>query len=259
MLFDCFRRKEPLWWAGAVLLAPVTTPYFIFKSRKSEGIIPFMVFLASFSFVVGMEFYTWTREIEADKYAHLPPITRQTLRFSEILKETTADLDQALVKLEDLSKVESRITEIKATIDFIEDLRIVIERNKDAVDRFVKFIDDYESYFVKNQLNWVYHIQKFYTSREVRLHFNSLADYLDNFEALLRFTYENFDGITQNRTPSTLKNYDEYYLRYRRAVDRHNKFNVLRIEFQNGFLQEYPDVRPYLPGNRQTDTFRLWQ
>ena len=109
------------------------------------------------------------------------------------------------MKLEELSKVESRITEIKTTIDFIEDLRGIIARNQDAVDRFVKFTSDYKSYFVKNQLNWVYHIQEFYTSREVRLHFNSLGDYLDNFEAVLKFAYENFDAINDAKTASILK------------------------------------------------------
>ncbi len=242
-----------------VLFAPVTAPYFIFKSRKAEGITLFMIFLASFSLIVGIEFYTWEKEREANKYAHLPPITRQTIRFSQVLTQTTADLDQALVKLEELSKVESRVTELKATIDYIEELRGIIALNRDAIDRFVRFTNDYKSYFVKNQLNWVYHIQKFYTSREVILHYKSLGDYLDNFEALLKFTYENFDAINEVKTPSILKNYDEYYIRYRRAVDRHNKFNVLRIEFQNQFLHKYPDVKPYLPGMRQTDTFRLWQ
>ena len=259
ILFDCFRRKQPLWWGAMVLLAPVTVPYFIFKTRKGEGIVLFMVFLASFSFVVGIEFYTWAREVEAKKYTNLPPITRQTIRFSEVLKQTTMDLDQALIKLEELSKVESRITEIKATIEFIENLRDIIDRNRNAIDRFVKFINDYKSYFVKNQLNWVYHIQEFYTSREVILHFNSLGDYLDNFETLLKYTYENFDGISEAKTAATLKNYDEYYIRYRRAVDRHNKFNVLRIEFQNEFLHKFPEVKPYLPGSRQTETFRLWK
>ena len=57
----------------------------------------------------------------------------------------------------------------------------------------------------------------------------------------------------------TLKNYDEYYLRYRRAVDSHNRLNVNRIVFQNAFLLKYPDIKPYLPGKRQTDTFRVWE
>ncbi len=259
MAYDCHRRQEPMWWALAVFLAPVTTPYFIFKSRKAEGIMLFMIFLASFSFVAGIEFYTWAKEKEKNKYAHLPPITRQTIRFSEILKQTTVELDQALVKLEEMSKVESRISELKSTIEFISELRIIIEKNQDAINRFVKFTSDYKSYFVKNELNWVYHIKEFYTSRQVIVHYRSLGEYLDNFDALLKFTYKNFEHITEAKTASALSNYDEYYLRYRRAVDRHNKFNVVRIEFQNDFLHKYPQIKSYLPGRRQTDTFRLWQ
>ena len=68
-----------------------------------------------------------------------------------------------------------------------------------------------------------------------------------------------FLNITEFKDTETLKNYDEYYLRYRRAVDSHNRFNVKRIEFQNQFLIKYPEIKAYLPGERQTETFRLWE
>jgi len=75
----------------------------------------------------------------------------------------------------------------------------------------------------------------------------------------LKYTHVNFYNITEYKTREHLKNYDEYYLRYRRAVDAHNRFNVKRIEFQNSFLKKHPDIKPYLPGERQTETFRLWE
>ncbi|MEH0019970.1 MAG: hypothetical protein V6Z89_09970 [Desulfobacter sp.] len=259
MFYECHKRRHPKWWAALVFAAPITTPYFIFKSRKSAGVILFMIFLTTFTAMTASEFYIYLQMKEKYKYAHLPPITRQVVRFSDTLKNTTQRLDKALVTLEMMSKVESRIKELKRTIDFIAKLRVMMSQNQAAIDRMVKFTADYKTYFVKKELNWVYHIQLFYTNRNVIQHYESLENYLDNFDALLKYTYKNFDNITKVKAEQALRNYDEYYLRYRRAVDSHNRLNVKRIEFQNEFLTQYPNIKPYLPGERQTDTFRLWE
>jgi len=259
MFFECHKRNHPKWWSAAVLLAPITTPYFIFKSRKIEGMTLFMIFLATFSGVTAFEFYTYAQMKEKYRYAHLPPITRQVIRLSDDLKKTTLNLDKALVTLEQKSKVESRIKELKETIDFIATLRIVMAQNEASIQRLVKFIGDYKEYFVKKELNWVYQIQLFYTDRNVLLHYKSLQEYLDNFEALLTYTHTNFYHISKLKSKEHFKNYDEYYIRYRRAVNTHNRFNVQRIEFQNKFLLQYPDIKPYLPGKRQNETFLLWE
>jgi len=218
-----------------------------------------MIFISCFTAVAGSEFYLYLQMKEQMKYAHLPPLTRQVMRFSETLKSTTQRLDKALVTLEQMSKVQSRIAELKNTIDVIGELRITMSQNQAAIRRMVKFTTDYKAYFVKKELNWVYHLQLFYTNRTVINHYASLERYLDDFNALLVYTHNNFDNINKVRSRTHLKNYDEYYLRYRRAVDSHNRLNVKRIEFQNAFLSKYPDIRPYLPGERQTDTFRLWE
>ncbi len=259
MFFECAKKKRPRWWAAAVLLAPITTPYFIFKSRKSEGMVLFMIFLATFTGVSVFEFYTYAQTKAKNKYAHLPPITRQVIRLSEDLKQTTINLDKALVTLEQISKVESRLKELKETIDFIGTLRIIMDENQASIARFVKFTTDYNTYFVKKGLNWVCQIQLFYTNRNVVVHYKSLETYLENFETLLIYSYTNFYSITKAESKEHLKNYDEYYIRYRRAVDSHNRFNVQRIEFQNEFLLQYPDIKPYLPGERQTETFKSWE
>jgi len=242
-----------------VFFSPVTTPYFIFKSRKESGIVLFMVFLTTFSAVGGLEFYRYSNYMEKNKYSDLPPVTIQMIHLSEELKQSTAKLDKALVKLENLSKVESRIQEIKSTIEFIDHLRTIMIENQEAIKRLVKYTSDYKSFFLKKDLDWVFNIQKFYNNRTVIQHYKSLQKYLDAFEELLKYTYVNFYNITEYKTKENLKNYDEYYLRYRRAVDSHNKFNVKRIDFQNSFLSKYPDIKPYLPGKRQTETFRLWE
>jgi len=242
-----------------VFLSPVTLPYFIYKSRKAEGMVLFMIFLASFTAVAASEFYLYATMKEKNKYAHLPPITRQVIRLSDDLKQSTVNLDKALVTLELSSKVESRIQEIKQTLEFIKSLRVIMDENQAAIQRLVKFTTDYKVYFSKKDLNWVYQIQLFYTNRNVLLHYKSLKAYLDHFEALLSYAYTNFYSITEAKTREHLNNYDEYYIRYRRAVDTHNKFNVQRIEFQNDFLLKYPDIKAYLPGKRQTEAFKLWE
>lgn len=259
MFFECYKKKHPRWWAAAVLLAPITTPYFIFKSRKTKGMVFFVIFLATFTGVSVFEFYTYAQMKEKNKYAHLPPITRQVILLSDDLKQTTIELDKALLTLEQVSKVESRIKEIKSTIDFIQTVRGAVAENEASINRLVNYIAEYNVYFAKKKLNWVYQIQQFYTNRNVVSHYKSLQVYLDNFQALLTYTYTNFYNITKVESKEHLNNYDEYYLRYRRAVDSHNKFNVQRIEFQNDFLGKYPDTKPYLPGNRQTEAFKMWE
>jgi hypothetical protein len=259
MVFECSKKEYPKWWAAAVFLAPVTTPYFIFKSRRSQGVGLFMIFLVTFIGVSAFEVYTYGKMKETNKYARIPPITRQVMQLSEELKQSTLELDNALVTLEQISKVESRLKELKETIAFIGTLRTLMDKNQAAIARLVKFISDYKAYFVKKDVQWVYQIQLFYTNRDVVVHYTSLETYLEDFEALLTYTVANFYNIKEAKIKEILNNYDEYYLRYRRAVDAHNRFNVKRIEFQNEFLHKYPDVKPYLPGERQTEAFKLWE
>ena len=259
MLQECYNKNQPRRWALMVLLAPVTTPYFIFKSRKESGMVLFMIFLTTFSAVGGIEFFLYSNYMEKNKYSHLPPVTIQMIRLSEELKISTIKLDQALIKLENLSKVESRIHEIKKTIEFIHQLRNIMIENQEAIKRLVKYTSDYKTFFAGKDLEWVFNVQKFYNNRNVIQHYKSLQKYLDGFEELLKYTYVNFYNITEHKSKEHFKNYDEYYLRYRRAVDSHNRFNVKRIYFQNSFLEKYPDIKPYLPGERQTETFRLWE
>ncbi len=125
--------------------------------------------------------------------------------------------------------------------------------NQAAIKQLVRFVEKHRDFFIQKDLQWVYEIQRFYSNRIVISHFKSLENYLDNFETLLRFCYQNFDLITKAESTIHLKNYDEYYLRYRRAVDSHNRLNVKRIQFQNDFLKRYPEIRAYLPAKRQTE------
>ncbi len=259
MLYDCYHKNQPRWWAFIVLFVPVTTPYFIFKSRKESGFILFMVFLLTFSAVAGVEFFLYSNYMEKNKYSHLSPVTRQMLHLCDELKTSTITLDHALGKLENLSKVQSRVKEIRTTIEFIDQLRLIMIENQDDINRLAAYTSDYKSFFNRKKFEWVFNIQKFYTNRTVIQHYKSLQKYLDNFAELLKYTHVNFYNITEYKSTQHLKNYDQYYLRYRRAVDAHNRFNVKRIDFQNSVLKKHPDIKPYLPGERQTDTFKLWK
>lgn len=259
MLYECYKEHQPRWWALMVLFAPVTTPYFIFKSRKESGMVLFMIFLTTFSAVGVSEVFLYSDYMEKNKYSDLPPVTRQMIRLSEDVKVSTLKLDQALVKLENLSKIQSRINEIKKTIEFIAELRAIMLENQESINRLVKYTTDYKSFFNKKDLEWVFHIQQFYNNRDVIQHHKSIEKYLDNFEELLKYVYVNFYNITEIKSKEHFQNYDQYYLNYRRAVDSHNRFNVKRIDFQNAFLKQYPELKPYLPGERQTDTFKLWE
>jgi len=259
MLVECSKKEHPRWWAAAVLLAPITTPYFIFKSQRPDRTVLVVLFLATFTGVSAFEIYSYGQVKEKYKYARIPPITRQVMQLSENLKQTTLNLDKALVTLEQISKVESRLKELKETIEYIGTVRTLMNENQASIARLVKFTTDYKAYFDKKDLTLVYHIQLFYTNRDVVAHFKSLETYLEDFEALLSYTHTNFYNITEAKIKESLKNYDEYYLRYRRAVDAHNRFNVKCIEFQNEFLTQYPSIKPYLPGERQTEALKLWE
>ena len=259
MFYECKMRNRPQWWAAFVLFAPITFPFFIFKSRKELNMNHLMIFISVFSMVAGAEFFLYATYMSKNKYSHLPPVTRQMIVLSETLRQSTIKLDTALVQLENLSKVESRIHEIRNTVEFIDKLRIIMENNNVAIQQLVQYTKDHHDYFAKKELQWVFNVQQFYNNHNVIQHYKSLKKYLRAFEELLRYTHLNFYNITEHKNPEHLKNYDEYYIRYRRSVDSHNRFNVKRIDFQNQYLKKFPDIKAYLPGERQTDTFRLWE
>jgi hypothetical protein len=260
MLYDCYQQKQPRWWAMAVLFAPVTTPYFIFKSRKESGVILFMVFIVTFCAVTGGEFFLYSKDMDKQhNYIHLMPEIQQMIHLSDQLKTTTMKLDHELSILENLTKIESRAPEIKSTFEFVEHLKNILVINQEAIKQVVTYSSDHEGFFVGRHLEWVLTLRNFYTNRNVIQHYKSLQNYLDSFANVLKYTYVNFYNITEYKSLEHLKNYDEYYLRYRRAIDSHNRFNTKRIDFQNKFADTYPDLKSFLPGERQTDTFSLWQ
>ena len=259
MLYDCYQKEQPRWWALAVLVAPVTTPYFIFKSRKGSGVILFMVFIVTFCAVTGVEFFLYSKDMDRYTYTRQMPEIRQMIHLSDQLKTTTMKLDHELSILKNLTKIESRVHEIKTAFEFVDHLKELLKINQEAIKQVVTYSSDHERFFVGRNLEWVLTLRDFYTNRNVTQHYKSLQNYLDSFADVLKYTYVNFYNITEYKSLEHLKTYDEYYLRYRRAIDSHNRFNTKRIDFQNKFADTYPDLKSFLPGERQTDTFSLWQ
>lgn len=253
-----FRNKYPVSWSLIILAAPVTVPYYILKTNREKGIIYVMIFLSTFSAVAAGEIILYSMKKEEMKYAGMPPIKRQMVRLTENLKTSTQEMDRAILKLEELSKVESNLDKIKETIDYIGYVRMLLKKNREDVSMVVEYAENYSSYFEKKNIHWVSKIDKYYKSRPVKEYHEALEEYLNEFEELLRFTFRNFHEITELEQPKAQKNYDQYYLEYRRAVDRHNKYNIRRIKFQNRYLEKNPALKKYLPGKRQTDSFRVW-
>jgi hypothetical protein len=139
MLYDCYQQKQPRWWALAVLFAPVTTPYFIFKSRKESGVILFMVFIVTFCAVTGGEFFLYSKDMDRHSYTRQMPEIRQMIRLSDHLKTTTMKLDHELSILENLTKIQSRAPEIKSTFEFVEHLKNLLVINQEAIKQAVTY------------------------------------------------------------------------------------------------------------------------
>lgn len=257
--FECREKKYPVWWAAVVLFAPVTTPYYMCKVRRKPDTRQFFVFLSIFTAVCLIELFLYSSYMEKNKYVNLPPVARQIIHLSEQVKLTTAKLDHALAKLDSLSKVDSRIKKIKSTMEFIQSLNLIMEENNAAINNLIVFSAENRTMLKDKTVDWVFDLQDYYNSRSVRLHLDSLQQYLVEFGALLEYTYINLYSIRDHKIEKYLKNYDEYYLRYRRAVDRHNRFNIKRIEFQDEFILTHPALKDYLPGDRQTEALKLWE
>jgi len=257
LLFECMEKKRSKIWALIVFFAPVTAPYYIFRARKEEGITWIMIFLATFSAVIAGETALYTIKKEKMKYYDKPPIIRQVLRIADALQETTEKFDSAIIELEEMSRIVSGLDKIKETAEYIDTVRLAGEANKAMVSKLINYIENYRSYYQKKNVQWVFQIEEYYKSDAIRLHLSSLEDYLSAFEDLLLFSYKNFYKISELEDPKTLKNYDAYYLLYRRAAEKFSKYNMQRTQYQNQFVRAHPKIEIYLPGARQTDVFSI--
>ncbi len=81
MLYDSIYHEQPKWWAVIVFFAPVTTPYFIFKSRREDGAMLIPIFLATFLLVIGLEAFIFSQYVKKTKYLHLSPVISGDIIF----------------------------------------------------------------------------------------------------------------------------------------------------------------------------------
>lgn len=244
-------------WAVIVLFAPVTAPYYIFRVKKEEGITWIMIFLASFSAVIAGEIALYAFTKEKLKYVNKTPIVREAMKIADELKTTTAKFDASIITLEEMSRIISGLGKIEETINFIAVVRENGNKNKVMVAQLKTYVHKYRSYYSKKNINWVLQIDEYYNNAIVSTHLESLDEYLNSFEDLLVFSYKNFYKIVELEDLKFLKNYDAYYLRYRRAAERFSKYNSHRTEYQRQFVQENPKIAAYLPGARQTKVFSI--
>ena len=252
----CHRQHISKLWGVLVIFAPVTTPYVIYRAKRFEGVIFFMMFMSSFSMMLAGEIVLYKKS-GLPEYTNLPPITRKLVEICDILQETTQNVDYGIAKLERLSRVTSTPTQVAYAMNYIPVLRQLIGESNKAREELIQFTTDHQSYLVKKDLKWVYHIRQFYTHPKVIRHDKSLDKYLNDFETMLTYASKNFHSISDNDDTVHVKNYDQYYFRYRRSVDTHILYNNERIKFQDQFSEQYPEIKPYLPGIRPTNTFRL--
>ena len=252
----CHKQKISKLWGVLVVFAPVTTPYVIYRAKRFEGIIFFMLFMSSFSMMLAGEIVLYKRS-GLPEYTNLPPVTRRVVEICDTLQETTQNVDYGISKLENLSKVTSTFSQVTAAQNYIPVLRQLIDESNKARDELIQFTTDHQSYLVKKDLKWVYHMRQFYTHPKVIRHDRSLNKYLDDFEAMLAYTSQNYNSLSNLSDTVHMKNYDQYYFRYRRSVDTHILYNNERLKFQDQFSEQYPEIKPYLPGIRPTNTFRL--
>jgi hypothetical protein len=257
LLLEFIDKKESKLSAIVVFFAPITAPYYIFKTRKEEGITLIMIFIASFSAVVAGEIALYAYTKDKLKYSKQPPVVRQALFLADDLQETTEEFDASIIRLEEMSRIVSGLGKIQETINYIDVVRLAGNKNKEMVSKLINYIDNYRNYYNKKNVKWIFMIEEYYNNEVVHLHLDSLDEYLNAFENILVFSYKNFYKIAEIEDPKALKNYDAYYLKYRRAAEKFSKYNLHRTEYQAQFVQEHPAIESYLPGIRQTDVFSI--
>ncbi len=257
MLTELVEKEKSKIWALIVFFAPITTPYYIYRVKKEEGITWIMLFLATFSAVIAGEVALYNYKYEKLKYSDKSPVIRQTLKTVDELKKTTKIFDASIIELEEMSRLLSGLDKIGETIDFIGEVRVAGAKNKATVSQIKNYIENYRGYFSQKDIEWVFQIEEYYKNDAVTMHLKSLDSYLNAFENLLLFAYKNFYNIAESEDPKALKNYDAYYLQYRRASEKFSKFNMRRNKYQAQFVQQHPKAKPYLPGVRQTEVFNV--
>ncbi len=214
--------------------------------------------IAGFILALSIGVYLYQGGKDRNKYSHLPPVVQEMISRNDAVVASTIAIYNASAKLDSLGMVQSRVTDIKTTIDQIEKMRGLIAENQQAIDNLVSYIGSHADLIQTKGLDWAFYISEFYTDRIVTRHSRSRTQYFDAFETFLKFTYDNFDAIMEEKSIRHRANYDAYYLRYRGVADRYNQINRERIQFQDRFSEAHPAIKPFLPGSHHLEPFKFW-
>ena len=241
------KKNESKWWGVLVFFSPITASFYFLKTKAKKGIIPACITALIFAGVCAAEYHVYiSNKAKEIDYSQFPPVVRQAIRLSLSLKIITKNLNYDIAQLNQLSRSESSLENISATIELIGKMRVKIIKRQAALQRLSLFLHDYKSNLEQNGFQKLINIEKYYNNKIAILYFKKLKIYLDTFESLLQYTFENFDKISQ-RVPVALDNYDAYYLRYRGAMDDYNRIGNRKIKFQNRFLKDNPELVKFLP------------
>ena len=252
------KKKLPWWQPLAVLALPLAAPAFIARSAKGRPLIWGLMVAGGLAGAIGLDYRFYSLYLAQNKYSDLPPVVRKMIILNDRVKDSTIAVYQASEKLNGLSMVQSRSTDIKSTLKVIALLQKLVRENQQDIDALVDYIGEQGEVIRQAHLDWALWIGEFYRDPRVVEHSRSRSMYLTAFGQMLQYTYDHYDQIMAEKSPQHRANYDAYYLRYRGVADRHNGINRQRIEFQNQFVQQHPEVKPFLPGSHHLEPFRFW-
>ncbi|MFH1152557.1 MAG: hypothetical protein V1793_01975 [Pseudomonadota bacterium] len=251
VFMDSRKHGIPRWWSLLVLASPVTVLVYAFMSRPANWKKSLIFCLVSMvAMGVGgyaLEARSRSGAIHISNYS---PEATELMELATTLRDVTDKMDRAVDRLEELSRVESKLQNMGETVQLIGEMKVLIIQHRNAEISLIRFAGNNQSLLEREGLGWLLSIKTYYENRVVIHHMEVLEEYLEDFEALLNYIIGNFREI-EMRTPKYIQNYDAYYLSYRRAVDRHNAINIRRVQYQDAMLKKYPELKLYLPSIRQ--------
>jgi len=255
---ECKRHHHSFLWVAATAFIPLAGSMLLFKTRGWPGI---RLILLSFTFFIaaaGTEVYLFNISHEQHQYRQLPPILKQVIRLNENVKHSTVKIYDLSSKLDSISMVQSRISDIQTTLELIAILELEISNNQMVINNLIDFLNKKHTYLSKKNITWVFSVKKFYQNPIVLRHNEQRSSYYTALKNLLTYTKMNFGKIMKSKSQVHRKNYNVYYMRYRRAADKLNRINRERIQYQHEFIQKFSEVAPLLPGKHQIEPFRFW-
>ncbi len=239
-----------------MFFSPVTAPFYFLRPGTKQRIIPALsAFLLFIGVCTGEYFIYFNKKIQPS-YTNYPPVASQMIKLSLSMKVLTNRFDKDIEKLNELSRSESSLDNMTATVNIIGNMRLELIRYQEALERLSAFSNGYGKSLEQENFGRLTKIDKYYNNKIMVFYFKKLKLYLNSFEALLQYTFKNFNEI-QARVPVALDNYDAYYLRYRGAMDIYNRAGNMRINFQSNFLKTNPDLKEFLPSVLKINSLEL--